>query len=235
MFTESGEFYDAIYSFKNYEAESAQIAALVRSVRSGAQAILDVGCGTGEHARILATQHGFDVDGLDIDPTLLARARAKHPAGYFFQADMSDFSLPRRYDIVLCLFSSIGYLVTLERTSRALMCFRKHLEPEGVLFIEPWFPPGVLEEGRVFCQTGVHNGMTIERISRTEVAGRVSRLHFKYQIETPAGTQHATEIHQLGLFTADEMRVILHDAGFSAEFDEVGLTGRGLWTARLVA
>ena len=115
------------------------------------------------------------------------------------------------------------------------MCFRQHLEPEGLLFIEPWFAPGVLEEGRVFRQTGVHNGMTVERISRTEVAGRVSRLHFTYQIETPTGTQHATEIHQLGLFTADEMRVIFHDAGFRAEFDEVGLTGRGLWTARRVA
>ena len=47
MFTESAEFYDAIYSFKDYVSEANQIAALLRSVRAGAVTVLDVACGTG--------------------------------------------------------------------------------------------------------------------------------------------------------------------------------------------
>lgn len=38
--------------------------------------LLDVGCGTGEHA-LLAAGHGADVTGIDIAPTAIARARAK--------------------------------------------------------------------------------------------------------------------------------------------------------------
>jgi ubiquinone/menaquinone biosynthesis C-methylase UbiE len=92
MFTESADFYDAIYSFKDYAAEAAQIAALVRASCPHARSILDVACGTGGHARHLVLSHGFDVDGLDLDAGLLRVARDTHPSGQFFLADMSDFA-----------------------------------------------------------------------------------------------------------------------------------------------
>ena len=85
MFTESAELYDVIYfSFKDYRAEAAQIAALLRSLHPACRSLLDVGCGTGEHARLLASLHGFSVDGLDVSLDFLRIARAKHPAGRFF-------------------------------------------------------------------------------------------------------------------------------------------------------
>jgi len=235
MFTESAAFYDAIYSFKDYAAEAAQIAALVRASCPHARSILDVACGTGEHARPLVASHGFEVDGLDLDAGLLRVARDKHPSGQFFLADMSDFTLPKRYDVVLCLFSSIGYLVTLDRIERALACFRRHLRPDGVLLVEPWLPPGSLDEGRVTRQTGTHDGGMVERVTRYEIDGRISRLVFEYRIETADGTRHATEIHELGLFTAEEMAAAFEGAGFRAEFDSHGLIGRGLWRARSAA
>jgi len=235
MFSESAEFYDAIYSFKDYSAEAARIAALVRSVHPGAHAILDVACGTGEHARFLAADHGFDVDGLDLDAGLLRVARQKHRSGRFFQADMSEFSLESRYDVVLCLFSSIGYLVTLERTRQALECFKRHLRQDGVLVVEPWFPPGGLDVGRVVRMTGTHEGRVVERISRNEINGRMSRLYFDYRIDTPNGVRTVSEVHELGLFTMQEMATAFDGAGLRASFDAVGLTGRGLWVARAMA
>ena len=232
MFSESADFYDAIYSFKNYAAEAAQVAGRVRAVHPGAHSVLDVACGTGEHARLLARDHGFEVDGLDLDAGLLRAAREKHPTGRFFRADMSEFALEQRYDVVLCLFSSIGYLVTLERTRRALECFRRHLHRDGVLLVEPWFPPGGLEAGRVSRLVGTHQGRSVERVSRNEVDGRISRLHFDYRIETSDGIRQASEVHELGLLTTDEMATAFEESRLRAEFDSVGLTGRGLWVAR---
>ena len=51
MFSESAHLYDAIYrAFKDYAAEATSIATLVRGAHPTATTILDVGCGTGEHA-----------------------------------------------------------------------------------------------------------------------------------------------------------------------------------------
>lgn len=235
MFTASAELYDAIYAFKDYEAESARVAALVRAFNPNARTVLDVGCGTGEHARRLATEHGFEADGLDLDPGLLSVARAKHPVGRFVEADMSAFSLGRRYDVVLCLFSSIGYLVTLQRVAMALRCFGQHLAPGGVMLVEPWFAPGALEAGRVASHAATVNGVTVERTSRTEVAGRVSRLHFTYQLGSASGTQQLQEVHELGLFTPDELGATFAESGLVATFEPGGLSGRGLWTAHNAA
>jgi ubiquinone/menaquinone biosynthesis C-methylase UbiE len=231
MFTESAEFYDAIYSFKDYATEAAQIADRVRSLRAETRTILDVACGTGEHCRLLSEAHAFAVDGLDIDPGLLRVARQKHPAGRFFEADMSDFTLDQRYDAVLCLFSSIGYLVTLERVVGALACFRRHLAPDGIVLVEPWFPPGTLDTERVFRLHGTYRGVRVTRSARNQVEGRISRLHFEYEFDGPEGLQRATEVHELGLFTNEEMGDAFESAGLHAALDPTGLSGRGLWMA----
>jgi hypothetical protein len=173
------------------------------------------------------------VDGLDLDPGLLRVARRKYPSGRFFEADMTDFELGQRYDAILCLFSSIGYLVTLERVTRAFVCFRQHLAPEGVVLVEPWFPPGSLDTERVFRQTGTHRGMRVTRIGRNRVEGRISRLHFEYEFDGPNGHQRVAEVHELGLFTHEEMGDAFKSAGLDATLDPTGFTGRGLWIATM--
>jgi trans-aconitate methyltransferase len=96
MFSASAEFYDLIYStFKDYTGETGQIGSLLRRRSPQSHTVLDVVCGTGEHARLLAAQ-GFMVDGLDVDPAFVTIARQKYPAGQFFVADMSDFRLLHR-------------------------------------------------------------------------------------------------------------------------------------------
>jgi ubiquinone/menaquinone biosynthesis C-methylase UbiE len=66
MFSESAAFYDLIYTrFKDYRAESQRLAEIVRARTAAARTVLDVACGTGEHARHL-TGLGFAVDGVDL-------------------------------------------------------------------------------------------------------------------------------------------------------------------------
>jgi SAM-dependent methyltransferase len=232
MFDASAEYYDLIYaSFKDYQAEAGQVASLLRRLRPACRTLLDVACGTGEHARLLAGA-GFIVDGLDLDATFVRIARQKHPAGRFFEADMSGFRLPHRYDAVVCLFSSIGYLRTLDRVAGAFACFREHLAPGGVVVVEPWFAPGVLEHGRVARNTGEADGVRVTRSSRVEVEGRPSRLHFDYEITDGTGTRHASEVHELGLFTTQEILEAFRQAGLEADYDPKGLTDRGLYVAR---
>jgi SAM-dependent methyltransferase len=236
VFTESAELYDLIYSsFKDYRAESAQIAQLLRSIDPSYHRLLDVGCGTGEHAYLLTTQYGFAVDGLDIDPAFVRIAQHKSPAGRFVEADMSDFNLGAHYDAVLCLFSSIGYVKTLARVERTLRCFRTHLRQQGSVVLEPWFPPGKLEPGHHSERIGERAGLRVRRVATTEVDDRISRLRFEYTIESDRGVRHAAETHELGLFTVDEMLAAFSAAGLAAEYEPAGLAGRGLYVARIAA
>lgn len=235
MFDASAEFYDLIYAtIKDYRNEAGQIARLLRQLNPSCKTLLDVACGTGEHARFLA-EAGFIVDGLDIDAAFVRIARQKHPSGRFYEADMSQFQLPYRYDAVMCLFSSIGYLRTLDRVDQALTCFREHLAPGGIVVVEPWFAPGVLEHGRVALNTGDAAGIRVTRSSRVEVAGRLSRLHFDYEITDESGTRRASEVHELGLFTSAELLEAFRRAGLEANYDPQWFTDRGLYLARTAA
>ena len=232
MFNQTAALYDLIYSsFKDYTAESDRLATLIARVRPGARTVLDVACGTGEHARVLAERHGLAVDGIDLEPEFVRIATAKNPAGRFVVADMCDFDLGRRYDVVMCLFSSIAYVRTLDRVARAIGRFRAHVAPGGAIIVEPWFPPDFLQDGRTSTDVGERDDVRVERRARTEVDGLLSRLHFEYDIVDHGRAHHATEVHELGLFTPEEMIAAFESNGLTVDYDANGLIGRGLYVA----
>jgi ubiquinone/menaquinone biosynthesis C-methylase UbiE len=154
MFSESTELYDLIYSeFKDFQAEAADVSALLRRICPNAKRILDVGCGTGRHAEALVKEHGYQVDGLDIESGFLEIARTRCPEGRFFRGDMASFNLDDSYDAVICLFSSIGYVRTTERLALAAQSMRRHVAPGGVAIIEPWFTPSKFSHGSLHLHT----------------------------------------------------------------------------------
>jgi SAM-dependent methyltransferase len=233
MFTESAELYDAIYfSFKDYAVEAAELARHIRAAHPAARTVLDVACGTGEHARLLAGVHGFEVDGIDINEEFLRLARAKSPAGRFYHADMREFSVPDRYDVVICMFSSIGYVRTLPELERTLRCFRQHMAPNGVVIVEPWFAPEVLKTGHHSVRAAAANGVSVERTGVLEIDGRICHLRFDYAIDEGGRTRHTTELHELGLFTKDETLAAFSAAGLVAEHHAPTDRNRGLYVAR---
>ncbi len=234
MFSESTHLYDFIYGeLKDYVGEAAKIAQILGRFAPGARRLLDVGCGTGRHASLLAAEHGYEVDGLDVEAGFLDIARERCPQGSFFRGDMASFDLGRRYDAVLCLFSSIGYVKTLERVWSAARSLARHLERGGVAVIEPWFAPDDFHAGSLYVHTVDRPDLKICRMSRSEVRGRISWLEFHYLVGDARGIRHLREEHELGLFTKEEMIGALETAGFAeVEFDPQGLTGRGLYVAR---
>src|SRR5207302_1516830 len=114
--------YDLVYAAagKDYAAEAAQAAALIRERAPAALTLLDVACGTGEHLRHLAGS--FAVEGVDADPAMLAEAHRKLPQTPLHEGDMRTLQLGRRFDAVTCLFSSVGYLRTAGELDAAVAC-----------------------------------------------------------------------------------------------------------------
>ena len=230
MFSFTAEIYDAIYAFKDYAGEVLKIRQLIARERPGAKTILDVACGTGEHARLLSAD--FEIDGIDLEPKFVEIARAKNPDGNFSVADMRAFQLEKRYDVVQCLFSSIGYLLTPKDIIAALICFRAHLAPGGVILIEPWLSPASYKLGQPHMVTVDKPDLKVCRMNVCEREGDISVLHFYYLIGTDKGVRKAEELHRLALVSTDQMVSHFEVAGLCCVFDEVGLSDRGLFIAR---
>jgi ubiquinone/menaquinone biosynthesis C-methylase UbiE len=231
MFTQSAAYYDKIYSFKDYKAEAERLVAICgEHLRSEGTRWLDVACGTGRHLEYLKER--YEIEGLDISPELLAMARQRHPDVRFHHADMMAFDLGKTFDIVTCLFSSIGYVKTLENLSRAVACMARHLTPGGIMVIEPWFTPSVWRPGTVHAIFVDEPELKIARINSSFVEGRLSVFDLHYLIGTPAGTEHLVEHHELGLFTTEEMSDALTAVGLEVTYDQEGLMGRGLFIGR---
>ena len=233
MFSKSAELYDEIYlKLKDYEAEAQKISDLITRENPSARTILDVACGTGEHAQILRDQHGFEVDGIDLDEKFVSLAQQKNPKGHFIQADMIDFNLGKTYDTVVCLFSSIAYVKTLDRVTQALNRFKTHVKEGGLILVEPWFSPGELTPGRIFLNTSESEDLSVVCMGYTQVKHRISTIHFEYLIGGHGKIEHEIERHELGLFTVDEMKGCFKDVGLEPTYEEEGLSGRGLYIAR---
>lgn len=146
---------------------------------------------------------------------------------------MTSFKLPRKYDVVQCMFSSIGYVRTLDNVRRALDCFRAHVAPGGLVLVEPWFAPGVLEQGRISINTAESSDVKVARMARVETEGRMSRIHFEYLIGRTRGIERASEVHELGLFTTEEMLDSFDRSGLEVIHDPRGVDGRGLFLGRV--
>jgi ubiquinone/menaquinone biosynthesis C-methylase UbiE len=232
-FIDSPELYDAIYHFKDYARECDRLRAVIDEAVPGARAILDVACGTGEHAKFLKQRYA--VDGIDINESYLGAARLKNPAGTYIPADMMDFDLSRTYDVVTCLFSAIGIVRTFERLESALICMARHVRTGGALIIEPWFTPEQWRPAKTSILTGEIGADKVYRVSRSIKKGQLSVLLHDYLRATPTGVTHNSERIELGLFTRDEMIWAFEFAGMEARYDSEGLMGRGLYVGKHTA
>jgi SAM-dependent methyltransferase len=229
VFSRSARLYDAVYaSIRDYPRESAELDRLIQERRPGARTLLDVACGTGAHLEHLT---GYEVEGLDLDTEMLDVARDRLPNVPFHDGDMADFNLGKRFDAIVCMFSSIGYVRSEDRLRSAISAMARHLETGGVLVVEPWLTPDVWADRHVAAVFVDEPDLKIARINLGQREGNVSIFDFEYLVGTPDGIERFTEHHELGLFTVEQYLEAFRAAGLEADHDPEGPMGRGLYIA----
>jgi hypothetical protein len=163
---------------------------------------------------------------------MLEIAGRRLPGVPLHEADMIDFDLGRRFDVVLNLFSSIGYVCTEERLRHCVTTMAEHLEPGGVLLIEPWLSPEVFQEGLLHAHFIDREDLKVARMNLTRIEDGVSVIEFHYQVGTPDGIRQFTERHDLGLFPPAIYEAALEAAGLERIREEKGISGRGVHVGR---
>jgi SAM-dependent methyltransferase len=234
---DDGEMYDLLLKDLPYGLDF--YIALAREANGP---VLDIACGTG---RILipCLEAGVDIEGLDLFEPMLkklrANAAAKGLSPQLHQADMNDFSLPRRYALAMIPFNAFIHNMTQEAQIRCLTLCREHLLPGGMLAFDTFFPSleivGVPENTRVLegelphPETGLpmrmYDTRTFDRVAQTQ--------HSLNELELLAADGSVAAVYRsqcdARYIYKQEMELLVRVAGFArweiyGDFDRRPLT-----------
>jgi len=231
MKTDSAQYYDLIYSFKDYDREADEIIRILEGQNSECQTILDVGCGTHELVKGLTKR--FKVDGIDLCDVSISIAEEKNPDGNYSVGDMRSFDLGRQYDALICLSSSIGYLADYEDLVKTAECFSKHIKLGGLLVIEPWYFPETWKAGKVAMVKGGDQDVKIARASTRVSRGTDSVVTFHFMVAQNNRVEYFVEEHHLKLFSKRQINEAFENVGFNMAHSFDWSRGRGLFVGKL--
>jgi SAM-dependent methyltransferase len=233
--------YDLFHGEKPYDAEAAFVDRILRAEADGpSERMLDIACGTGQHA-IRFADRGWAVLGVDQSDEMLRVARERGAARRveFLRADMRDLHLAQSgFDAAVCLFDSIGYAVTNDAIVGTLAGIRRHLRPRGLLVVEFWHAAAMVRAyDPVRAREWVTPQGSIERVSRTslDVERQLARVHYDVLERTSSGREATwSEDHVNRYFLVQEMDLLLRNAGlepirFLAGFDESAAIDAETW------
>ncbi len=212
------------------------------------QRVLDLACGTGTLALLLADE-GWNVTGLDVSAAMLAQARAKamyaHLTGQvdFVEGDMrmvQHVLAAAAYDLVTCTYDSLNYLHT---EADLAACFRSvayALVPNG-LFVGDMNTRHFLEHDWGVCEVQEQTGyVQVTRSHFDPVRDTSTMLLTGFVGNDVVGYERFDEIHVERVYAIETVNTLLTQAGLSVEaiydcftFDPPGATTQRIaWIAR---
>jgi 2-polyprenyl-3-methyl-5-hydroxy-6-metoxy-1,4-benzoquinol methylase len=136
--------WDRLYSFGPVGEPGPEALAIVHVLHElvGNGGALELAVGDGRIAIPLAAT-GTQVDGIDFSPKAIEQIVA-HPLGAAVNAsvaDISDFTLERRYDLVYCVANSLFNVTTVEGQLRCFERVAAHLAPGGAFLVHSSYTP----------------------------------------------------------------------------------------------
>jgi SAM-dependent methyltransferase len=206
--------YEPLFTLERDRQEVARMIEIL-GLPSGAR-VLDVPCGQGRHAHLLA-EAGFDVDGLDYSKELLdlAKARGTGRTLRYTRGDMRK--LPARwtgrFDAVLNLFTSFGFFVDPADDRRVIAEFARVLAPDGVLVWHGGSRDGVMARFLDRDWWRSDDGTMIGHERSFDALSGVMTIHTTWEGSKASGERE----HRIRLYTATRLAELCAEAGLIVE------------------
>jgi SAM-dependent methyltransferase len=223
-FNQYARYYQAIYKDKNYTEEADYVHSLLNTFNKSSGSLLDLGCGSGEHAYHFA-KLGYQVHGVDLSVQMIERAnliRQDCPNELinkleFDVGDIRNCQLNKQFDVVTSLFHVMGYQTKNDDVVAAFKTVFEHLKPGGIFIFDYWHGPGVLtDQPAVRVKRFKDDTGQIIRIAEPTLYPRENVVNVGYTIQvmdkTNGQLEQFTEDHRVRYFFEPELQHMLDNA-----------------------
>ena len=227
----SAKHYDAAYAKLAQKQVLTDVPFYLELARQSGGPVLELGCGTGRVLLAIA-RAGIVIEGVDQSAAMLrvlrAHLAAEAPSARgrvkLHEADMRRFRLGRRFPLVMMPFRPLQHMYTLEDQLSALRTAAAHLQQEGRLAFDIFFPKfevismGVGEEIlEIEWQIDGNPTKTVRRYLRKESydkIGQTFRATFLFRTyESETLVREETEPIQMSYYTHPQITALLAMAG----------------------
>ncbi|MFI5135396.1 MAG: class I SAM-dependent methyltransferase [Chitinophagales bacterium] len=181
-------FYDVIYA----QVRTTDHDYYLKKILAANGSVLEIGVGTGRFF-LDALNSGADVFGIDASETMLQVLKQQLDPSHHFRISnqqAEEFSLERKFDLIIAPFRVFSHLVTIEQQLHALERIHLHLNENGI-FIFDLFVPNLklLAEGgmseHVDFKGEYEPGKKLQRITsfQTDYMNQVNNVTMRYEWE----------------------------------------------------
>lgn len=229
VFHTSAAIYDLLYENKDSASEARWVMdSLQRHGLPDGATVLELGAGTGRHARHLADL-GCEVTGVDPSTEMLAMA-IRHPRVSLRNGDGRDIRLDREFDAVVALFHVMSYQKTVADAQSFFTTAAAHTKSGGLFAFDIWYSPAVHHLTPTRRQvTKESDALSVSRTAVPTEDIQNSRVDVEYQysvVEKNVGREYSfSEIHPMRHFSFTEIALLASEAGFEILETQEFLTG----------
>jgi SAM-dependent methyltransferase len=219
------QYYDLLYSDKNYISEVDYIDSIIKSNIINAKTILDMGCGTGKHAELLCDK-GYIVHGVDLSEDMLEIAKTRRSGKWeklsFSHANISELQLDKKFDVIISLFHVMSYQKTNEELIKAFQVARNHLNEDGIFIFDFWYGPAVLRDLPTTRVKRLENDkIKVTRLAEPVLYSQKNIVDVSYDLfiedKNTKKVIEKRELHQMRYFFDTELELICENIGFNVK------------------
>ena len=188
--------------------------------------VLELGCGSGRLGRLLSSSCR-KIKGLDLSAEMIRLATSQPLENVtYLQADMTDFALDERFDVIIVPYNSLNLLAEPASIERCLRVCRKHLQTGGRLLLQLYHPDKRLREtkGAKLFQFAIFDLLNSDKVIKETLkeydpTAKTVLLEERYRLRPHGPGKSRQDLHHfLTLYAPDFETWSQHlaSAGFSA-------------------
>jgi ubiquinone/menaquinone biosynthesis C-methylase UbiE len=221
IFESYAHYYDLLYQDKDYVGEVNFVLKMLKSYVPNASKILELGCGTGAHAVLLAKQ-GYQIQGIDFSEEMIQQANHRLQqlsndiidSVQFTIGDIQEVRLNQKYEVILSLFHVFSYQTDINHLLAAFATVKEHLQSGGIFIFDVWYGPAVLNDRpTVRIKRSENEHLKVTRIAEPILYPNENLVEINYQIfienKQKGITNELQETHKMRYFFKPEIEFFL--------------------------